>query len=196
MQTALIPIATDAAVKKNVVTVHLLALCPMLAVSVSLPAAASLGLLTTLVMTVVGGTVAALRHWVVAAVRLPVLLILVAAMVGVLDLLMAIYAPQMHRELGIFLPLIITNCAVLARLEVFALHQPPLAAATDGAATGLGMTAALLLLALLRELLGRGTLAGWEIFPHFAGMPLALQATGGFILFALMLAGKNLLWKA
>lgn len=192
MAVAVFPIAAAAAWRQNVVTVHLLALCPMLAVSTSVAAAATLGLLTTLVMTLVGAAVASLRHWVPAAVRLPVLLILTAAAVAVLQLLLAARAPQMHRELGIFLPLIITNCAVLARLEVFARHQPPLAAAVDGAASGIGMTAALLLLAAVREGLGSGTLGGVPLLPSFDGIPLALLPAGGFIAFGLLLAAKQL----
>ena len=179
--------------RQNVVAVHLLALCPMLAVSTSVAAAAALGLLTALVMTFSGAAVAALRRVVPAAVRLPVLLLLVAAAVAVLDLLLAAHAPAMHRELGIFLPLIITNCAVLARLEVFARHQPPLAAAVDGAASGLGMTGALLLLAVVREGLGSGSVGGVPLSPFFDGVPLALLPAGGFILFGLLLAGRNFL---
>lgn len=211
MKAAVIPIAetsaapkasaifSQAALRQNVVTVHLLALCPMLAVSVSAAAAAALGFLTTLVMTVTAALVAVLRHNVPDAVRLPVLLILVAAAVAVLDLLLAARLPALHRELGIFLPLIITNCAVLARLEVFARRQPPLAAAIDGAASGIGMTAALLALALVRELLGNGALpslaflglGGAPWLPFFDGVPLALLPAGGFILFGLLLAWQN-----
>ena len=191
MQTAVIPIAVSAALRQNVVTVNLLALCPMLAVSVSVAAAAALGLLTTLVMLTVGAAAAALRHRIPAVVRLPVLLIMIAATVAALELLLAAYAAPLSRQLGIFLPLIITNCAVLARLEVFASRQPPLAAAIDGAASGLGMTAALVLLALLRELLGSGDVAGVTFLPASATVALALLPAGGFILFGLLLALLN-----
>ena len=189
MQTNVIPlrqIIADGGIKQNVITVRLLALCPMLAVSVSINAAAALGVLTSLVMAVAGLGVAVLRGIIPTAVRLPIFLLLVATLVALADIVMAAFAPNMHRQLGIFLPLIITNCAVLARLEVFASRQPPGPAFVDGIATGAGMTAALLVLAALRETLARGALAGWSIFD---GVPAAVLPVGGFILFAFMLAG-------
>lgn len=192
MNAAVIPVAA-AAWRQNVVTVHLLALCPMLAVSVAAEAALALGLLTTAVMALTAAAVAALRHAVADSVRLPALLLLVAAAVALLDLLTAALQPALHRQLGIFLPLIITNCAVLARLEVFARRQPPLAAAADGAVSGLGMTLALLALAIAREFLGSGSVAGAFSPPLFGGLPLALLPAGGLVLFALMLALINLL---
>lgn len=185
-------IFVDGAARKNVVTVRLLALCPMLAVSVSTSAALTLGLLTTGVMSVAGAVVAAIRTGVPASVRLPVFLVIVATLVAVADIVAAAQAPDMRRQLGIFLPLIVTNCAVLARLELFAARNPPLAAAADGIASGLGMTAALVLLAVVRELTGSGQIAGWQIFPAGSvGIPLALLPAGGFILFGLLLAAAR-----
>lgn len=189
-------VAGAAGWRENVVTVHLLALCPMLAVSVSVTAAAALGGLTTAVMAVAGGMVAAGRRWTPDAVRLPVLLIVVAALVAVVDVGMAVGAPALHRELGIFLPLIVTNCAVLARLEVFARRQPVWAAVADGVGSGVGMTAALVGLAVAREGLGTGGLGGLGGLGEgawFAGAPLALMPAGGFVLFGVMLAGRNAL---
>lgn len=179
-------IAADGAVKNNVVTVRLLALCPLLAVSHSTAAAAALGLVTLLVMAAAGAAVSTIRGQIPAAVRLPVFLIVVATLVGASDLLMEAFAPAMRRQLGIFLPLVVTNCAVLARLELFAKQNRPLAAAADGAASGAGMTAAVAALAIARELIGKGEFFGAQIFP--SGIPLALLPAGGFIIFALMLA--------
>lgn len=192
MASAVIPlqqIAADAARRDNVVFVRLLSLCPMLAVSVSVSAAAALGALTLAVMAFAGAGVAAMRRHVPESVRLPVFMLLVAALVAAADICMEAAAPEMHRRLGIFLPLIITNCAVLARLEVFARRNAPMAAFVDGAASGAGMWAAIVVFAAARELLATGGIA-----PFFSGAPLLVSAAlpaGGFMLFGLYIAAAR-----
>ena len=192
MASAVIPIlqiADDAARKNNAVLVRLLALCPMLAVSVSVSAAAVLGALTAGVTAVSGASVAAMRNTIPESVRLPVSMLLVASLVAACDIFTEALAPEMHRRLGIFLPLITTNCAVLARLEVFARRNTPAAAVADGAATGLGMLAALVVFAAARELLSSGGVA-----PFFSGEPVLVSAAlpaGGFMIFGLMLAAAR-----
>ena len=180
----MIRVVADGAVRNNAATVQMLALCPMLAVSVSVSAAAILGALTAAVMSASGFVIAAARGMIPHAARLPIFLVTVAALVGGLDILLEALAFEAHRRLGIFLPLIITNCAVLARLEVFASRQPPLLALADGAAVGAGMLAAIVFLAVLRE-----TAAGF-------GIASALLPAGGFVIFALMLAGIRLTIRA
>ena len=175
-----IRIVADGAVGNNAVTVQMLALCPMLAVSVSISAAAVLGALTAVVMAAAGFLIAAIRAAIPHAARLPIFLVVVAALVGALDILLEALAFDTHRRLGVFLPLIITNCAVLARLEVFASRQPPWSALADGAATGAGMLAVIVLLAVLRTSAAE------------AGAASALLPVGGFVIFALMLAAFRL----
>ena len=186
---ATIPIYAEA-IRGNIVLTRLLALCPMLAVSVSAATAATLGMLTLGVMAAAGLTVSTLRGLIPLGVRLPIFLLVVAALVAAADVGMEALAPQMHRELGIFLPLIMTNCAVLARLEVFASKQPPGSALADGAITGLGMLAVIVLLAVVREWLGTGGIApilaargGW--------LPSALSPAGGFMIFGLLIAAAR-----
>ena len=182
-------IAVHAARDDNVVIVRMLALCPMLAVSVSVSAAAVLGALTLAVMAVSGFIVAGVRNWTPDGVRLPIFLLVVASLVAIADLGMEAHASEMHRQLGIFLPLIITNCAVLARLELFARNSTPLAAFTDGVASGAGMLLAIITLATAREWLSTGGIA-----PFFTGSPILPSAAlpaGGFILFGLMLAASR-----
>ena len=182
-------IAVHAAKDDNVVIVRMLALCPMLAVSVSVSAAAVLGALTLTVMAASGFVVAGVRKWTPDGVRLPVFLLVVAALVAVADMGMEAHAPEMHRQLGIFLPLIITNCAVLARLEIFAKNNTPVAAFMDGVASGAGMLAAIVILAAAREWLATGGIA-----PFFNGSPVLSSAAlpaGGFMLFGLMLAAAR-----
>ena len=193
MPAAVIPlhrVATDAFARDNVVVVRLLALCPMLAVSVSVSAAAALGLLTAAVMALSGAAVSAIRDKIPEGVRLPVFLLIVAALVAAADLCAAAFAPEMHRRLGIFLPLIITNCAVLARLELFARKHSPAAALLDGAMSGGGMLAAIVVLATAREFLSTGGIA-----PFFSGAPVLLSSAalpaGGFMLFGLLIAAAR-----
>ena len=93
----------------------------------------------------------------------------------------------MHRQLGVFLPLIVTNCAVLARLEVFASRQPPLAAFVDGLMSGIGMLAAIMVLAAVREFLGKGGIAPFFHIADWPTFPIALLPAGGFILFGLLI---------
>lgn len=179
-------VATRAAANDNVVTVRMLALCPMLAVSVSLAASLTLGLITALVMALSGAAVALVRRQTPDAVRLPVFLIIVAALVGAADIIVAATSPEMHRRLDIYLPLVITNCAVLARLELFARKNPPFAAAADGFFAGLGMAVVLCALALFRELFGRGEVFGYDLLSP--PLPSALLPAGGFMLFGLLVA--------
>ena len=194
MSAAVIPlqqVAADSFGRGNVAIVRLLALCPMLAVSVSVSAAATLGALTLTVMALAGFCVSLLRNIAPEGVRLPIFLLLVASIVAAADMTTEAFAPDMHSRLGIFLPLIITNCAVLARLEVFARRHSPLAAMTDGIASGGGMLAAIVLLATMRELLATGGIA-----PFFSGVPLLSSAAlpaGGFFLFGLMIAAARAL---
>lgn len=180
--------ATRAAITDNVATVRMLALCPMLAVSVSPAASATLALITALVMAASGAAVAIVRRQTPDAVRLPVFLVIVAALVGAADVMVAAASPEIHRRLDIYLPLVVTNCAVLARLELFARHNRPFAAAVDGLFAGLGMAAVLCALALVRELLGRGGV--WGVGALFAAPPLpsALLPAAGFMLFGLLVA--------
>lgn len=176
---------------QNIVSVKLLMLCPMLAVSVSVQSALLLSALTLLVMAVAGGFIALIRRHIIPLVRIPVFMVIIATLVAVMDMTTEAFLHQQHQQLGIFLPLIITNCGVLARIEVFASKQPPLAATLDGISTGLGMMLVLTLLATLRELIGRGQIAGIINIPHFSGIPFALHPAGGFLLFALLLAVLN-----
>ena len=185
-------IAADGVLYQNIVAVRLLALCPMLAVSVSVIAALTLGIVTLVVMAVAGLLIASMRRWIADSLRLPTFLLIVAALVGAADVALATYAYDTHQRLSIFLPLVITNCAVLARLELFAARQPPLAAFADGVFTGAGMLAALLALALVREAIGTGRIADATLFAT-APLPSAALPAGGFILFSLLLVGFRLL---
>ncbi|MBR9902740.1 MAG: electron transport complex subunit E [Gammaproteobacteria bacterium] len=148
----------------NPALVQLLGLCPLLAVSGSVVNALGLALATLLVMVGASTAISLIRNQVPSAVRLPAFVMVIAAFVTCAELLMAAYAYPLYQVLGIFIPLIVTNCAILGRADAFASRQPVLPAAIDGFMMGLGFGAVLVLLGTLRELLGQGTL--------FSGMAL------------------------
>lgn len=191
--------------KQNTGLVQLLGLCPLLAISNSLVNAVSLGLATTLVMTVSNAAIAPVRSYVPNEIRIPVFVLIIAVLVTVVQYLMNAYMYGLYVVLGIFVPLIVTNCIVLARAESFASKNPPLASASDGFAMGLGLTAVLAVLGGIRELVGKGTLLSgidlalgdgaktWiiHVIPDYHGFLLAILPPGAFIGLGLLIAGKN-----
>lgn len=144
--------------QNNPALVQLLGLCPLLAVSGSVVNALGLALATLLVMAGASTTISLLRHHVPNTVRLPAFVMIIAAFVTCAELLMAAFAYSLYQVLGIFIPLIVTNCAILGRADAFASRQPVLPAAFDGVMMGLGFGVVLVIMGALRELLGRGTL--------------------------------------
>ena len=191
--------------KQNTGVVQLLGMCPLLAVSNSLVNAISLGLATTLVMTLSSGTIAPVRSYVPNEIRIPVFVLIIAVLVTVVQYLMNAYMYGLYVVLGIFIPLIVTNCIVLARAESFASKNPPLASALDGMAMGLGLTAVLAVLGGMREIIGKGTLLSgidlalgesaktWviHVIPDYHGFLLAILPPGAFIGLGMLIACKN-----
>jgi Na+-translocating ferredoxin:NAD+ oxidoreductase subunit E len=161
--------------------VQLLGLCPLLAVSTSVSNALGLGLATLAVLVVSGAIAAVVAKWLLPEVRIAVFVLAIAGAVSCVQLVIAAWWPDLHDALGIFLPLIVTNCLVLARAEAFASRQPLQSALLDGFAMGLGFLLVLLALGAVRELLGRSLL-------------LALLPPGAFMLLGLMLALRN--WRS
>lgn len=189
--------------RQNTGLAQLLGMCPILAVSTTFVNAVSLALATLLVMTLSNFAVSALRNLIPYEVRIPVFILIIAALVTVLDLAMNAWLHQLYLVLGIFVPLIVTNCIVLARVEAFAAKNPPLPAAVDGAAMGVGLLLVLAVLGGLREIIGSGTLfAGIEmiipgasalhVLPQdYPGFLFAILPPGAFIALACLIAGKN-----
>ncbi len=193
--------------KQNTGVVQLLGLCPLLAVSNSVVNAVSLGLATTLVMVLSGAAISPIRNFVPNEIRIPVYILIIAVLVTVVQYVMNAYMYSLYIVLGIFIPLIVTNCIVLARIEAFAGKNPVLPAAIDGFAMGMGLTAVLGILGGMREIFGHGTLfsgfdlalgdmaKGWVItvIPDYHGFLLAVLPPGAFIGLGLLIAGKNYL---
>ncbi|MBP5981436.1 MAG: electron transport complex subunit E [Halomonas sp.] len=142
----------------NPALVQLLGLCPLLAVSTTVVNSLGLAIATLFVMVSASTAVSLVRHQVPSAVRLPAFVMIIAAFVTCAELLMAAYAYPLYQLLGIFIPLIVTNCAILGRADAFASRQPVGLAALDGLMMGVGFGSVLVVLGGLRELLGQGTL--------------------------------------
>ncbi len=191
--------------KNNPALVQWLGLCPLLAVSGSVVNALGMGLATALVLMGTNTLVSMVRHVVPDTIRLPAFVLIIAGAVTLVELLMQAYAYGLYEVLGIFLPLITTNCVVLGRAEAFASKNPVPLAALEGLMMGLGFSAVLVVLGALRELLGNGTLfadmqllfgpmaADWEVRPfgeqrHFL---LAVLPPGAFLFTGLLIALKN-----
>ncbi len=187
--------------------VQLLGLCPLLAVSNTVINALGLGLATLMVLLLSNVTVSLTRHAVRPEIRIPVFVLIIASFVTVVELVMSAYFHELFLILGIFIPLIVTNCAILGRAESFASRNPPGRAALDGLMMGLGFAAVLVALGAMRELLGQGTLLSqahlmfggpggqleWVVLPGYDGFLLAALPPGAFIGLGLLLALKNLI---
>jgi electron transport complex protein RnfE len=191
--------------KQNTGVVQLLGLCPLLAISNSVINAVSLGLATTLVMTLSGSGVAAIREVIPNEARIPIYVLMIAVLVTIVQFLMNAYMYSLYLVLGIFIPLIVTNCIVLARAESFASRNGILASALDGIAMGLGLTSVLVVLGGIREIFGHGTLLSGidlvfgesakflviTVVPNYHGFLLAVLPPGAFIALGLLIALKN-----
>ncbi|MBC3379955.1 electron transport complex subunit E [Serratia fonticola] len=193
--------------KNNSALVQLLGLCPLLAVTSTATNALGLGLATTLVLTITNGSISALRRWIPSEVRIPIYVMIIAAAVSIVQMLINAYAFGLYQSLGIFIPLIVTNCIVVGRAEAVAARKPVGLALIDGMAIGLGATSAMFVLGSLRELIGNGTLfdgadlllGSWakvlriELVHFDTPFLLAMLPPGAFIGLGLMLATKYLI---
>jgi len=192
-------------IKQNAGLVQLLGLCPLLAISNNVVNALSLGLATMLVMAASSGAVSGVRHFVPNEIRIPVFVLIIAALVTVIDLAMNAFVHPLYLVLGIFIPLITTNCIVLARADAFAAKNHPLHSVVDAVAMGLGLTVVLVVLGAIRELAGQGTLLSsidlvfgedakqfvLHVLPGYEGFLLAILPPGAFIALGLLIAANN-----
>ncbi len=199
-------IMKDGLWEQNVVFSQLLAMCPVMAVTTSGTNGLGMGLATTAVLVVSNILVSMIRHTVSSQVRIPVFVVLIATLVTVVDMVMNAWMHELYKVLGLFIALIVVNCAILGRAEAFAVKSGVLASAVDGVAMGLGFTGALTAIGLVREFLGSGTLfaqasnllgpsfAFLEMkLPGYGGALLMILPPGGFAVLGFMLAGKRVL---
>ena len=193
--------------KNNPALVQLLGLCPLLAVTATFINGLGLGLATMLVLIGSNVTVSLVRNLVRNEIRIPVFVMIIAAFVTIIQLIMNAFTYELYLALGIFIPLIVTNCAIIGRAEAFASKNGPLASAYDGLMMGLGFTAVLVILGGMREILGAGTLlAGadrlfgpsaenWTVVLFSTENPflLAVLPPGAFLGMGLLIAIKNII---
>ncbi len=198
-------IAVNGLWKNNPGLVQLLGLCPLLGVSNSMVNALGMGIATALVLAASNAAVALVRNQVTDAVRLPVFVMIIAALNTCIELLMQAFTYELYQILGIFIPLITTNCIILGRAEAFAAKNTVAHASFDGLMMGCGFGLVMLAIGTVRELLGTGALLGnmqllfgpvaadWQVtvFHNYPGFLLAILPPGAFLVLGLLIALKN-----
>lgn len=199
-------IVRDGLWNNNPALVQLLGLCPLLAVTSTVVNALGLGLATLIVLTGSNTAVSMIRHYVPDTVRLPAFVMIIASLVTCAELLMQALTYELYQILGIFIPLIVTNCAILGRADAFAARNPVGKAALDGFMMGLGFLIVLVILGGLREVIGQGTLlAGMELllgegarswkivlFEDYVDVLFMILPPGAFMGMGLLIALKNI----
>jgi electron transport complex protein RnfE len=198
-------LALDGVWRNNPALVQLLGLCPLLAVSQTLVTSLTLGLITLAVLVGANTLISLLKRTLVDTVRLPLQILVIATMVSAADLLMQTYFFELYQRIGLFIALIVTNCTILGRAELFARRNPIMASMADGFWMGLGFLWAITLLGGLREVIGRGTLFdgmaqllgpsgdAWRIEVHESPILIMMLAPGAFLALGCLFALKNCL---
>ncbi|MCF6190013.1 MAG: electron transport complex subunit E [Cocleimonas sp.] len=189
--------------------VQLLGLCPLLAVTGNFINGLGLGIATIITLTASNTIISFTRNWVRKEIRIPYYVLVIASIVTVIDLSMNAFSPELHSVLGIFIPLIVTNCVIIGRAEAFASRNKIPRAALDGFMMGLGFTLVLVALGGMREFIGNGTLfsdaavmfgsqaSNWTIrfFDNYQGLLLAILPPGAFLGMGFLIAMKNVVDK-
>lgn len=198
-------IIRDGLLDKNVVFAQMLALCPTLAVTSTATNGLGMGLATTFVLAASGALISAFRNYISEEVRIPVFILLIATVVTLVDMAMNAWVHDLYKVLGLFIPLIVTNCVVLGRAEAFASKNPVPFSTFDGLMMGVGFTLALVAIGAIREILGSGTLFAnasgllGEMFSFmeltliqdYKGFLLMILPPGGFLTLGFLLAARQ-----
>lgn len=184
---------TKGFIKENPVFVMALGLCPTLAVTSSVANAIGMGLAATFVLVASNILISMLKSFIPDKVRIPAFIVVIASFVTIVDMMMHAYTPELHKSLGIFIPLIVVNCIILGRAEAFASKNNVFLSLLDGLGMGLGFTLALIVLGAVRELLGAGQLLGHQVLPQtYKPMLVAILAPGAFFTMGLLKGLLNL----
>ncbi len=179
-------------ISENPVFVQLLGMCPTLAVSTSAMNGLGMGIATTSVLIGSNIVISALKKIIPDKIRIPAFVVVIASFVTIVGLLLKAYAPALDKSLGIFIPLIVVNCIILARAEAFASKNSVILSEADGLGMGLGFTVALTLLGGIREVLGAGALFGFSLFSDtFQPAIIMILPPGAFLLLGIILAFIN-----
>jgi len=207
METNYRQIIKDGIWDNNIIFAQSLALCPLLAVSGTASNGLGMGLATTFVLMASNFFVATMRSIITPQVRIPIFILIIATLVTLVDMWMNAWVHDLHKVLGLFIPLIVTNCAILGRAESFASRNKITPSIVDGLMMGLGFTMVLVVMGVVREILGSGTLfanaalllGSWASFlemvviEDYKGFLLIILPPGGFIVLGFLFAGKRLI---
>lgn len=174
------------------VFVMMLGLCPALAVTTSVENGLGMGLAVIFVLTCSNLLISLIKGFIPARVRIPCFIVVIASFVVIVERVLAAYLPELNRQLGIYIPLIVVNCVILGRAEAFASKNTPLSSVLDGLGMGIGFTLALLIISGLREAAGAGTIFGIQISSSFQPASLMILPPGAFLTIGVLLALFNL----
>ena len=172
----------------NPVLVQLLGMCSTLAITTSISNGLGMGISVTAILICANVAISMLRKIIPEQIRIAAYIVVIAGFVTMVDLLLQAFLPEIAESLGVFIPLIVVNCIILARAESFASKNKPSAAALDGLCQGIGYTLVLLVMSGIREVLGNGTLAGTQIFPSEYGALMMVLPVGGFLTLGFLIA--------
>lgn len=183
-------------ITENPTFVLMLGMCPTLGVTTAAMSGIGMGLATTAVLVCSNLLISLLRNIISDKIRIPAFIVVIASFVTIVEMVLKAYLPALSDALGVYIPLIVVNCIIFARAEAFAFKNPPLASVADGLGMGLGFTGAITILAMIREVLGSGTIFGVQVMPaSYEPMAIMLQVPGGFITLGLLLILVNALRK-
>ncbi|MBO5494753.1 MAG: electron transport complex subunit E [Eubacterium sp.] len=179
-------------IKENPTFVLMLGMCPTLAVTTNAKNGFGMGLATMAVLVMSNLLISLLRKVIPTGVRVPVYIVIIASFVTIVEMLMHAYAISLYESLGIYIPLIVVNCIILGRAESYASKNGPLLSIFDGIGIGLGFTFGLVIIGIVRELIGNGTVFGLQVMPSaYKPVTLFVMAPGAFLVLAMLTAIQN-----
>lgn len=179
----------DGLLDQNPIFVQLLGMCSTLAVSTSVINGIGMGLSVTFVLILSNLFISLLRNFIPSKIRIASYIVIIAGFVTVVDMVLQAYVPSLAESLGLFIPLIVVNCVILARAESFASKHGPLPSVLDGLAMGAGFTVALVIISAIREVIGSGSLLGFRIMPEsYSPAVLVISPVGGFLILGALIA--------
>lgn len=185
---------TKGIIKENPIFVIVLGMCPTLAVTTSVVNALGMGLAATFVLICSNIMISLIKDITPASIRIPVYIVVIAAFVSIVDMIMEAYLPGLHKNLGLFIPLIVVNCIILGRAEAFAGKNTVLMSIADAIGMGLGFTLSLTIVGTIREILGAGTWLNIRVTPAgYDPMLIAILAPGAFITLGFLMAIMNMI---
>ena len=185
---------TKGIIKENPVFVMALGLCPLLATSTSVDNAIGMGAAATFVLICSNIIISLIKNFIPDKIRIPCYILIIASVVTIVELVMHAYVPELHKNLGIFIPLIVVNCIILGRAEAFAGKHSVGKSILDGIGMGIGFTLAIIIIAIIRELLGSGSIYSIRILPSsYKPMISAILPPGAFFTIALLMGLINFL---